>query len=107
MLRWVARLARCGGATLNGVSRGPGRVERFVLGHLGSGLVPAAPSLGWSAREIAVALTGVSPPPRSAVSSVARAIRELESAGLVEVMSPRMRRPGANIFARLRSHGLA
>jgi hypothetical protein len=84
------------------MSRGLGRVEQFVLAHLASAPPPSLPNLGYSAREIAAAMTNAGQPSRSAVSSVGRAMAKLGDAGLIEIREPQLRRSGANMFAVLR-----
>jgi hypothetical protein len=74
------------------MSRGLGRV-------LQAGHPPRVPSLGYSARELAIALTASDPPTRSAVVSAGRAMRELHAAGLIDLRTPHCPRRGANLFA--------
>lgn len=85
------------------MSRGLGRVQRQILAFLANpaGAAPAAPALGWSAREIATAMAAGTPPTRSSVASVGRALWGLQEAGLVDIWGPKIRRPGANLFAQL------
>ncbi|MEP7024176.1 MAG: hypothetical protein ABJB47_10320 [Actinomycetota bacterium] len=82
------------------MSRGLGQVQRFALAYVTEAPKPAqVPTLGYSAREIAAAMTGTAEPSRSAVSSVGRARTALHETGYIELMEPRISRRGANVFA--------
>lgn len=75
-------------------------MERFILAYLAEGHAPAVPSLGFSARELAAAMTKTAEPPRAAVSSAGRAMMRLAETGAVLLVTPSIRRRGANMFAR-------
>jgi len=82
------------------MSRGHGQTERFILAYLAEDHAPTLPSLGFSARELATAMTGTAEPSRAAVSSTGRAMTRLAEDGVVQLVTPSIRRRGANTFAR-------